>query len=290
MGLLRDSELVLFFLFTVSVVSADVSISNSYYTNGCEGHEDLSLHNMDYTNTISITEHAFSIDSQANRSDQSENGNFRHTGYMESLQGMQGAGLNIDGEDLGYTRIMNGGNSNSLIFKYLAESGTIHADYFTPYSSYLEDLTLINNEYNGNFGVYDAKSYSLGEGKSAVDKPSSFKQDIFLTYLNKFCEIKSSFSTDEDYNASAEIPVSYEWTGYSFQKDYAVAGIKIKVTPGNRVAQFGIAGRSSLLEDKFAPDKNDEIEPYPAKFDNSAIGIPKTLIMQYKINQTGSWI
>lgn len=280
----------MFFTFAVSLASADVSISNSYYTNGCEGREDLSLHNMDYTNTISIAQNAFSAKSQASRSDQSERGNFEHTGYMNSLQGMQGADLKIDAEDLSYTRTMNGGNFNSLFFEYLAKSGTVQADYYTPFSSYQEEMTLINNKYEGDYGVYNAKSYSLGEGEYEGNESSSFKHNIYLTYNGKFCDIKSSFGTNEAYNASANSPVRYDWTGYSFQKNYAVAGIQMTVTPGNRAAEFGIAGRSSILEDKFSPDKNDEIETYPAKFDNSGIGIPKTLIMQYKINQTGLWL
>ena len=290
MGLLRDLGAVLVFLFAVSVVSADVSISNVYYTNGCEAHEDVFLHNMDYANGVSINQAGFSASSDANISDQNENSSIKHAGYMESFHGMQGASLNIDAERLRYSRSMSGGNVNSLSFRYLADSGTVNAEYFTPSSTTLEDLTLVNNSYEGNFGVYDAKSFSLGEGESAVNESSSFKHNLTLTYLGRFCEINANFSTEKNYNENVNIPVSYEWTGFSFQRNYAVAGIKMTVTPGNRAAEFGIAGRSSVLEDKFSPDKEDKNETYPARFDDSAIGVNKTLIMQYKINQSGLWL
>jgi hypothetical protein len=86
-------------------------------------------------------------------------------------------------------------------------------------------------------------------------------------------------------------PVSYEWSGYSSQRNFAVAGMNMNVIPGNRtVDKFGIEGDGTIFRNKFSPDKNNE--SFPAWFDASGrlygttYVTKKTLIMQYRLNQS----
>jgi hypothetical protein len=207
---------------------------------------------------------------------------------MDSISGTQGAGLKIDAEDLGYSRSISGGESNSIVFSYSMGSGIAQADYFTPTSLYKEDISLVNNKYNSDLAVFDSQSYSFGTGQSTVNGPSSFKHDISMIYLDKYCDIKSSLKTGNE-NPVAH-PISYEWSGYSSQRNFAVAGISMDVIPGNRTVVFGITGDGTIFRNRFSPDKKNDT--YPAYFNangllnNNTRVASKTLIMQYRLNQS----
>lgn len=281
---IKVQKLVLVLIFAVSIVSGDVSLQNSYSAGSSETREYIYLHDMDYSNSASISSDSYSASSRASPAEKSNDSNFADIAYMDSIAGPQGAGLEIDADNLGYSRSINGGGeSNSIVFSYSAESGILQANYFTPLSTYSEDLFLINNSYRADFGVFNARSYSLGNGWSTVDAQSSFKHNISMTFLNKYNNIKAVLETGEE--SFGETPVNYTWSGYSSQRDYAVSGINMMVTSGNRTVDFWIDGTSSILEDKSSPDKKNDT--YPAHFGNSGGTLNKTLIMQYRLNKTG---
>ena len=284
----KIKNLAFVILFAVSIVSADVSLQNSYSTSGSESHEEIYLHDMQYSNSASISSTDFSASSQASADDKSKAANFRHDAYMNSISGTQGAGLKIDAEDLGYTRSISGGQSDSITFSYSMGSGIALADYFTPTARYDEALSLVNNTYNSDLAVFDSQAYSFGTGQSPADDPSSFKHNSSLIYLDKYCVMNSSLETGTK-NLGYH-PVSYEWSGYSSQRDFAVAGISMDVIPGNRTVKFGIEGDGTIFRNKFSPDKKNDT--YPATFDTNGLlngktyVTSKTLIMQYKLNQS----
>ena len=228
----RIQNLALVILFAVSIVSADVSLQNSYSTSGSESHENIYLHDMQYSNSASITSSAFSASSQASPDDESKAASFQHDAYMNSISGTKGAGLKIDAENLRYTRSLSGGQSDSISFSYSMGSGIALADYFTPTARYDEALSLVNNTYNSEIAVSGSQSYSFGTGQSPADDPSSFTHNISLIYLDKYCVMNSYLKTGAE-NLGTH-PVSYEWSGYSSQRNFAVAGISMNVIPGNR--------------------------------------------------------
>ena len=191
----RIQNLALVILFAVSIVSADVSLHNSYSTSGSESHEEIYLHDMQYSNSASVSSTGFSASSQASADDKSKAANFQHEAFMNSISGTQGAGLKIDAEDLGYTRSISGGQSDSISFSYSMGSGIALADYFTPTARYNEALSLVNNTYNSDLAVFGSQSYSFGTGQSPADDPSSFKHNISLIYLDKYCVMNSSLET-----------------------------------------------------------------------------------------------
>ncbi len=289
---LKVQKLVVVLIFAIYIISGDVSLQNSYFSGSSESHENIHLHDMDYTNSASISSTGYSASSNANPAEKSNESNFEDTAYMNSIDGMQGASLKIDADNLGYSRSMSGGQSNAIVFSYFAESGSIQANYFTPLSAYHEDISLINNNYSADFAVFNSKSYSLGTGRSIVDNQSSFRHNISMTYLDKYNTISAVLIAGND--SFGDTPLNYTWNGYSSQRDYAVSGITMKVIPGNRTAKFWIDGTSSILEDKFSPDKLNDT--YPAYFNKDgllelknnelAMVYNKTLIMQYRLNAT----
>lgn len=276
---------LLILLFAAAIVSGDVSIQNQYFTTGSESFEDIYLKGMDYSNSVTITQASYSADSSAIVSNQSHESIFDDDVVMHHMGGVQGASLQLNSMDTNATRSIYGGESGSVSYSYLINSGIAQIDYLTPFSLYSEDITLVNNEYSGRFGVFDNDAYSSGEGvgTSKDDSPGSLKHVISMVYLDKYCNINSYLNTGAAKSGNA--PVRYTWSGYSSQRDYAIAGIRMNVTPGNSLTEFGIHGNSSILDDKYSPDRINDT--YPAVFDDGSTSSPMTLIMQYRLNKTG---
>lgn len=272
-------------LFAVAIVSGDVSVQNQYFTTGSESFEDIYLHGMDYSNSVTITQASYSADSEAHVSDQSHEPIFDDAVVMHHKGGVQGASLELNSMDMNATRSIYGGESDSVSYSYFINGGIAQIDYLTPFSLYSEDITLVNNEYSGRFGVFDNDAYSSGNGvgTSKEDSPGSLKHVISLLYLDKYCNINSYLNTGAA--KSRNDSVRYTWSGYSSQRDSAIAGIRMNVTPGNSLTEFGIHGNSSILEDKYSPDRINDT--YPAVFDDGSTSSPMTLIMQYKLKKAG---
>lgn len=292
----REFMRLVFLLMSIfSIASADVSLNNGYATIGSDACENIYLHGMDYENAATITSTSFSANSKATPAEMAIDRRFEDSAYMKTIEGTQGAGLMVDANNLNYTRSMGGGEYNSIVFSYLAESGSVQADYFTPITRFMEDIELINNSYKGDFAVFNSKGYSMGTGNSTGESQSSLRHNINMNFLDKFSNIIGTVDTKEN---SGPTPLKYEWTSYSTQRDYALSGLNIKFTSGNRSATSSIAGTSSLLDPKFSPDQDEGIYDYPFDIDEHGrillkdgvgrIFVPsRSLFMQYRLNQTG---
>ena len=289
--------IILSIIYMISFSSADVSLQNTYATSGSETQESIYLRGVDYTNTASVYQTSYSASSATSPAENASNSRFEDVAYMKTRDGDQGAGLLIDASDLNYTRKISGGESDSIIFSYRAGSGDVHLDYFTPLSAMDEDIYLDNNSYRGNFSVFNLKAYSLGNGECNVDNQSSLRHNITMKFMDKFNEINAVVNTWPQ-NAGS-FPLKYKWTGYSSQRDYALSGINVELTPGNRTATAWINGTSSIIEPKFSPDKDKGTYEYPLTINdqgqfkwvgNNSTYIYKanrTLVMQYRLNATG---
>lgn len=290
----RVTKLVVLLISIISIVSADVTLQNSYSTIGSETRESIYLHEMDYENSANIYQTSYSASSKAGPAENSNDSRFEDSAFMSTAYGSQGAGLMIDANYLNYTRSVGGGESNSIVFSYLADSGILQADYFTALSRMDEDITLNNNSYKGELAVFNAKAYSLGDGKALANVQSSMRHNMTINFLDKFNVIRAAVDTDKNQNG--DTPLIYNWTGYSSQRGYALSGINIEAKPGNRSAELWIEGESSLLENKFSPSKDDLIYPYPLvikdngrillKGGNESSESKRTLVMQYRLNST----
>ena len=286
---------ILSIISMISIASADVRLQNTYATSGSEVLENIYLHGVDYSNTASVYQTSFSANSATTMAENANSSRFEDIAYMKTKDGNQGAGLLIDASDLNYTRSMAGGESNSVVFSYRADSGNVQLDYFTPLSMMKEDIKLNNNSYKGDFAVFNLKAYSLGDGECTVDAPSSLRHNISMKFLDKFSEINAFLDTDG--NNAGSVPLTYKWTGYSSQRDYAVSGVNIAITPGNRSATSWIEGKSSIMAPKFSPDRQNGTYEFPLRVNskgeilwNDGFWRPetnRTLVMQYRLNATG---
>jgi hypothetical protein len=241
--------LILILLITANIASADVSISNSYYTSGSESHENVVLHNMVYSNDASVFGDSYSTSSEASTANQSETSKFSDTAHSSSLQGPQAYGLQAKGSnDIGYSRSLSGGSVLYTSLNYNMETktlpGALQIKYSNPQVLFDDNIyNLVNNKYTGTLVMYGSTAFSLGRGTSNGDAPGSFHDIISYQFFNKDCKMDSFFE------APGATPVDYMWKTFSSQGhgNVAVTGIDISAD-----ALAEIKGTSSFLDDKFS--------------------------------------
>jgi hypothetical protein len=265
-------------LFIASIVSADVTIDNSYFVDNGDVREIVSLHEMDYSNSVQITKTSFYAESEAFSAEKSENSKFEHAFFSNS----QGASLKASAKNLMYNKRLYGGNVDGGEFTYSMDSGDSQVAYYTPTTSVSENIVLANSQYGATFGVANSKLHSGGKGKSNSNAPSSFSHDISLLNNGIHCNIKSFLMSEG--KSSSNIPVSYQWSSSSFGVGNAFSVLKIAAYQGNRAVDLGIKGSSSFLSDKYSPDSY--AKGTPAHMDPIGGGTRESreLYMQYSIS------
>jgi len=246
--------LILILLIAANITSADVSISNSYYTSGGESHENVVLHNMVYSNDASVFGDSYSASSNANTANQSETSKFSDTADSSSWQGPQAYGLQAKGFiNMGYSRSLSGGSVLSSSLNYNMETkalpGALQIDYHNSQSSYNDNIyNLVNNKYAGTLISYGSVVFISGEGTSNGIAPSSFNDTMSYVFSGKDCKMDSYMLEDSGTN-----PVDYLWKTFLSQgSSLAITGINLSYSDNN-TKEVGIKGTSSILDDKFSP-------------------------------------
>ena len=246
--------LILIISIAANITSADVSISNSYYTSGGESHENVVMHNMDYSNDASVFGDSYSASSNANTANQSETSKFSDTADSIAWQGPQAYGLQAKGSNnMGYSRSLSGGSVLYSSLNYNMETkalpGALQIDYHNSQSSYDDNIyNLVNNKYTGTLLSYGSIVFISGEGTSNGIAPSSFNDTMSYVFSNKDCKMDSYMLEDSGTN-----PVDYLWKTFLSQgSSLAVTGINLSYSEGN-TKHLGIKGTSSTLDDKFSP-------------------------------------
>lgn len=279
------SKAILILLLIVNIVSADVRISNSYSTSGSESHENVILHNMDYSNTVSIFNDNYNGNSKASTANESETSNFNDIVNSNSMVGASIAGLQSgDSHDLTYSRSLLGGSSQLVGFSYSMETGAtpgaLHINYVDPQVLFSEDMSnLINNRYQGTFQAYNSNVVSSGTGRSNGKAPSRFNDIISMEFYGKSCEMDAFLK-----EASGNKPASYVWKSTFSKRDTALVDLRATAYQGNPVT-LGIKGTSVStpdLPDKFSP--TSYIDPLvPADNHNASSENPATVYMIYEL-------
>lgn len=283
-GCFAVSAIMLLLYILAPAAYADVSMHNAYYTEGTVCYEQIFLHNMDYSNSVSISEVSIYADAEARLSD-TDTGRFNHRTYMSSAGGAQGIDMKVSGRDLSYTRSLYGGiGYKSADLSYKMTSGDLQAAYFTPAARVEESIYLDNSRYEADVGVYNFNLFASGSGEPSADAAGGFNHEISLSYKGKECRIDSFLRSRGA--AANPIPVSYFWEGYasySSARGRAVSGLFVDAYAGNRPVDLGIKGTSTALSDKYSPDSY--ARGVPAHLDPISTGQRESreLYMQYSI-------
>ena len=245
--------LILIISIAANITSADVSISNSYYTSGGESHENVVLHNMVYSNSAGVFSDAYSASSEASTANQSETSKFSDTAYGNSLQGPHAYDFQAKGSnDIQYSRSLSGGSVlySSLYYNMETKAlpGALQINYLNSQSLYNDNIyNLVNSKYTGALQLYGPIAFSSGRGTSNGDAPGSFHDIISYQFFNKDCKM------DSFLEAPGSTPVDFVWKSFSSQGHGPVAWTGIDISAD---ALAEIKGTSSFLDDKYSINKN----------------------------------
>ena len=248
---MNNLSLLLIIFLISSTVSGDIRTSNTYYVGGSTVHADVALHNIDYTNKVRIFSDSLVGESKGCPANDSELSWFEDQTMIYSIDGEIGTNLNVRSIDAVYSKNLVAGSTEVITSSYNAEDGHAKTSCFNQVTLVKEDVTLENNRYHANLVASPDGIYTKGNGESGEDGPSSFEHEIYLTHMDKWCNIKSNLVCSEV--RSGDIPVSYTWDTFAYSNEnYAADGLNIKAYDGNRDVWFVIIGSSSALSDKLA--------------------------------------
>lgn len=253
--------LLMIIISSDSVVLGDVSISRSLYSPGSECHEEVFLHNMDYSNTAGVSSINYYANSQASTADQSETSQFINSVMINSLVGLQEADIEAkNSNDLDYSRSISGGPSQLIGYSYSLEAGSLPASVrlnaFNPQIIFNKDVyNLVNSHYEGKLQSFSPNFFMYGEGNSTGDA-SGFNDTTTLHFGPNMCRLDSYMIPSND---------SYTWITGAGRGEIAKASMWINSTEGDKMPmriKGTSSGPGSTLPDKLVPE--DDKDPQTA--------------------------
>lgn len=239
----------------ISLASADIQTSNKYYYYGTAIYEDLSVHNVPFSNSVKIS--SGGVSSEAEGSINNEAMGWFENQLMIGTPSEAGIGSRIKvlSEDANYKRTFSiGGGTGSASLSYHVSPGDseIDASYFNPHNSIEENIYLENSMYDGLIRISPnlLSSSGIGRGESLIQESSGFSHNIYHIQGNKWSEIRSNFESSGYRPGGRYIdePLTYSWEASSkLFGQYGTTGIDIDAKDGSGSAKFTIEGNSSEL-------------------------------------------
>ncbi|HWQ20467.1 MAG TPA: hypothetical protein VN455_11860 [Methanotrichaceae archaeon] len=290
-GPIGDLKFIGFLLFLALVqvpVSADVSITNGYYSYVSEVHDTLMLHNMDYKNQVTIKPTYIMAVSKANVSNTSEPSTAENSIGITSLEGQVSAFADIAGDTLFYNKSIFGGDASgsdaAAQVDYQMSSGhalmAIQNKDMSSSEEVVSNEGMLTSSISGTVSQIQSNTvcYAL-----KVGQPIGFSDDLRIRYFNRSAEMKGNLS------AIGEIlegnPPKYSWnTLVAGDQSSATAMMQIVGYTGNRNLTFRIRGTSSDLSDKIAGPVL-LVHRDPNKMNKSFIG-SQNLLMIYTLRHS----
>jgi hypothetical protein len=250
--------IVMIIIFSASIGQGDVSISRALYTTSSECHEEVFLHNLDYSNTAGISNINYYANSQASTADQSETSRFINSVNINSLVGLQGANIEAkNSNNLEYSRSIGGGNSQLISYEYSLESGSLPASMrlnaFNPQINFNKDIyNLVNNHYEGKLQSFCPNFFVYAEGKPTGEGPSGFNDITTLRFGPNMCRL-DTYLTDEGLSNP-----DYTWITSAGRGEIAKSSMWMQSNQNMTMKIKGTSsGPGSTLGDKSVPENGD---------------------------------
>lgn len=154
---IRPICILLMIALSVSSALGDVHISHSYSTGGGEASDDVSLHNIDYSNSVSIFQDSLFAEADSVISDKDEKALFSNRVITRGEGGVFGVNLKAGAEDKfsHHMSLATGSHvSDATGISYNLEKGFTVADYFTSRGSVSEGVIVSNVDYANKAAIY----------------------------------------------------------------------------------------------------------------------------------------
>jgi len=207
------------FILAISLAAGDIHISHTYYTEGGDASETMDIHNLDYSNQVSIYRDSLFATAEAALSDIDEKGIFSSRIITRGEGGTFGARLNAEVEkEFKYGRSLATGfmASDKTNIDYTLSEGTTNALYFTSGGSVSEDVFVKNVNYVNDARIYPHALYGnadadLLEGTGLLSdnilvdsRDGLFGTGIFTT-AEKEIEVEKSFAAGDMTHPNSEV-------------------------------------------------------------------------------------
>lgn len=241
--------ILLLFLVTIPLVSADININRELYAGGEEVREELSLSGVNYKNDIYIS-HG-SVFEDASFESYRDETSIRNNIDIDSGAGF-GTALDLNGQELEGSRTLSIGSFSFLALNYGFFNGQSVTGSFNGQSYGTEKLDLKNAYYKNNIMATPTSFYHSGEGIGLLDDnypDNSIRHDVALGYKGKYSKLNMQLDSEKDEGVRQ---AAYSW-GAGVGADMASLGfssIAVGTSAGNAQMDVQINGESSELTPK----------------------------------------
>lgn len=219
---------ILFVLaLSISAASGDVRITHSYSTEGGEVNEDVSLHNVDYANSVSIYQDSLFAAADSVLGDEDEMTLFSN--HILTRGAGKSFGINLQAvaeEKFNHQMSLATGNraTDKTSISYNLESGITDADYFTSGGSVSEGVIVDNVNYANQANIYpqylsctadadlveDAGSSGVLMDRILVDSEEGSFGTTLMTVAKDQLKLNKEFEAGHLADAQSDVSYAFE--------------------------------------------------------------------------------
>lgn len=200
-------------ILLIGSASADVQMSNTYYTEGAIVQNDVFLHNIDYTNHVEIFPGSLFVDGSGINSPGSSDGRFTDNTFVGSHAGPISANLGISAESLSYAKGLSANLGDGEVgYSYTLNSGVEDAGFSNRVTEMREHLLSLHNSYSARFNVTQDDVSFEGHGNrfSFEDLDSIFRYNLYVSHNGRWVDTDAYLSAMKIKQADVT-PVVYMW-------------------------------------------------------------------------------
>lgn len=185
---IRPICILLMLALSVSSALGDVRISHSYSTGGGEASDDVYLHNIDYSNSVSIYQDSLFAEADSVINDKDEKALFSNRVVTRGEGSAFGANLKAGAEEkFSHHMSLSTGShaSDATGISYNLEKGFTVADYFTSKGSVFEGVIVDNVDYANKAAIYPEYLSCSADADLVKGKGIGLLMDNILTDSNE---------------------------------------------------------------------------------------------------------
>lgn len=255
-------HLLLMIIAMIPAASADITTSRELYSDGGSVSEEVSLHNAQFTNEISISESsAYSTGSiepaESAGGESSAKVNMRADGV--------GASFFAEGQNLRATKTTFAGYDGPLAMgTYSLEDGRIEAQGYSGFASSEENAHFNDCYYAGL--IFASPTYLAenghGYGSSQGVEAGDVEHTATLSGLGKSSTVQTKIEFDKDEGFK---PLTFNWLSQmGASKGSYYSGHAVYLAEGDSFVDAKLYGTSTELE-----PKNEALKLYPLNLENA---------------------
>jgi len=236
-------------LFLIATASADVHISNKYYSEGTTVNNNVFLHDVDYINSVRIMPgNILTMAGEGSNSTGCNDGSFYDNSRTDSCFGNILSNLAISAQKLSYAKSISGSPGYPEVsYGYALGTGIETAGFSNKVMMAQESLLSYHNNYSANYDVKPDSATLTGYGSrfSFEDKNSSFLYNINVAHGGKWADTQAYLIATKKKESNVT-PVIYDWNvSVNGDESHAKSHFDMAFIAGDRTVDAMIRGLDS---------------------------------------------